>query len=75
MEYNISAHGGKVMEYLTFNEIAIKRDISSRRVRKLCSEGRVIGAIKKGNLWLIPNTTLKPEEFRRGRKGKYDAMK
>lgn len=75
MEYNISAHGGKIMEYLTSNEIAIKWDISSRRVRKLCGEGRVIGAVQKGNLWLIPNTTSKPEEFRRGRKGKDDTMK
>lgn len=28
------------MEYLTSNEIAVKWDISSRRVRELCGEGR-----------------------------------
>lgn len=75
MEYNISARGGSIMEYLTSNEIAIKWDISSRRVRKLCGEGRVTGAVQKGNLWLIPNTTSKPEEFRKGRKGRDDATK
>lgn len=62
------------MEYLTSNEIAMKWNISSRRVRKLCGEGRVAGALQKGNLWLIPITTPKPEEQRRGRKGNIDAM-
>lgn len=75
VEHNISAYRGKTMEYLTSDEIAIKWDISSRRVRKLCGEGRVIGAVHKGNLWPIPNITSKPEEFRRGRKGRDDAMK
>ena len=41
------------MEYLTSNEIAEKWNISSRRVRILCGEGRVEGAIQKGILWLI----------------------
>ena len=35
------------MEYLTSNEIAIKWNISSRRVRKLCGEGRVKVQFKK----------------------------
>lgn len=56
------------MEYLTANEIAEKWDISSRRVRKLCCEGRVKGAIQKGVLWLIPSNTQKPQELQRGRK-------
>lgn len=56
------------MEYLTATEIAEKWGISSRRVRILCNEGRVKGAITKGNLWLIPYSTDKPQEQRRGRK-------
>ncbi|MBE5848393.1 MAG: helix-turn-helix domain-containing protein [Lachnospiraceae bacterium] len=56
------------MEYLTATEIAEKWGISSRRVRILCNEGRVKGAITKGNLWLIPYNTDKPQEQRRGRK-------
>lgn len=56
------------MEYITANEIAEKWNISSRRVRKLCEEGRVDGAVQKGNLWLIPASTPKPTELPRGRK-------
>jgi len=56
------------MEYLTAIEIADKWGISSRRVRILCNEGRVEGAITKGNLWLIPYDAKKPVEQRRGRK-------
>lgn len=61
------------MEYLTSNEIAEKWNISSRRVRILCGEGMVEGAIQKGILWLIPSNTQKPQELRRGRKktGRY----
>ena len=56
------------MEYLTASEIAEKWGISSRRVRILCNEDRVKGAITKGNLWLIPDSAEKPQEHRRGRK-------
>lgn len=56
------------MEYFTATEIADIWGISSRRVRALCNEGRVKGAITKGNLWLIPNNAEKPQEQRRGRK-------
>lgn len=59
------------MEYLTSNEIAQKWNISSRRVRILCGEGRVEGA-QKGILWLIPSNTQKPQELRRGRKKQGD---
>ena len=66
LEYNITVLGEKNMEYLTSNEIAQKWNISSRRVRILCGEGRVEGAIQKGILWLIPSNTQKPQELRRG---------
>ena len=56
------------MEYLTAEEIANIWGISSRRVRILCNEGRVEGAITKGNLWLIPSDAQKLQEQRRGRK-------
>ena len=71
-EYNITVLGGKNMEYLTSNEIAQKWNISSRRVRILCGEGRVEGAIQKWILWLIPSNTQKPQELRRGRKKQGD---
>lgn len=56
------------MDYFTSNEIAIEWDISSRRVTKLCNEGRIDGAIMKGNIWLIPSDAEKPELHKRGRK-------
>ena len=71
-EYNITVLGGKNMEYLTSSEIAQKWNISSRRVRIPCGEGRFEGAIKKGILWLIPSNTQKPQELRRGRKKQGD---
>lgn len=70
LEYNITVLGGKNMEYLTSNEIAEKWNISSRRVRILCGEGRGECAIQKGILWLIPSNTQKPQELRRGRKNR-----
>ena len=72
LEYNITVLGEKNMEYLTSNEIAQKWNISSRRGRILCGEGRVEGAIQKGILWLIPSNTQKPQELRRGRKKRGD---
>lgn len=57
------------MDYLTASEIATIWGISSRRVRTLCKEGRVKGAITKGNLWLIPNNAEKPLKYKSGRKG------
>ena len=56
------------MELLTTSEMAIKWDISRRRVTTLCAEGRIEGAILKGNTWLIPENAEKPDDPRRVRK-------
>ena len=56
------------MDLLTTSEMAEKWNISRRRVTTLCSEGRVEGAILRGNTWLIPEDTKKPEDPRRVRK-------
>ena len=53
------------MELLTTSEMAKKWDISRRRVTTLCAEGRIEGAILKGNTWL---NTEKPDDPRRVRK-------
>lgn len=37
------------MEFLTTSELAEKWKITRRRVSKLCSEGRIVGAVLKGN--------------------------
>ena len=53
------------MEYLTTKEVAIKWGISQRRVSKLCSEGRIEGALLKGKTWLIPENVQRPIDPRK----------
>lgn len=56
------------MDFLTTTEMAEKWDISRRRVTVLCSEGRIEGAILRGNTWLIPANAEKPQDLRRVQK-------
>lgn len=53
------------MEYLTVKEAGEKWGISSRMVTVYCTEKRIPGAIKKGNLWLIPDNAEKPKDLRK----------
>lgn len=55
------------MEFLTTSEIAKKWKITRMRVYKLCSEGRIKGAVLKVNTWLIPSDVQKPEAPRRNK--------
>ena len=48
--------------YLTVKEIAEKWGISERRVRILCSEGKIEGAVHEGRKWKIPSDAVKPED-------------
>ena len=57
------------MEYKSVKEIAREWELSERRVRKLCSEGKIPDAQRKGKLWQIPSGSLKPLD-RRKLKGK-----
>ncbi len=50
------------MEYLTTSEVAEKWGITARREVVLSQEGRIDGAVKKSRMWLIPDTTKKPED-------------
>ncbi|MBR5384444.1 MAG: DNA-binding protein [Bacteroidales bacterium] len=56
------------MELLTTTQMAEKWDISRRRVTTLCKEGRIEGAMLRGNTWLIPDDAEKPDDIRRVRK-------
>lgn len=49
---------------LGVKEIARLWNISERRVRVLCQEGRVEGAFKEGNIWKIPENAIKPSDKR-----------
>ena len=50
--------------YMTVKQAAEKWGISDRRVRILCAEGKVSGAIHEGRRWMIPVDTRKPEDGR-----------
>ncbi|GAA6492323.1 DNA-binding protein [Candidatus Bariatricus faecipullorum] len=47
--------------YMSVNQAAEKWGISDRRVRTLCSEGRIPGVIREGRGWKIPEDAEKPE--------------
>lgn len=52
------------MDYLTGKEIAEKWGVTARMVNNYCLAERIPGAVKKGNLWLIPADAEKPEDKR-----------
>ena len=52
------------MNYITTKEASILWNISERRIRKLLTDGRIVGAIKVGTTWNIPQDTAKPEDKR-----------
>lgn len=52
------------MEYITAQETADKWGITRRRVQILCADGRIKGALKKANLWLLPQDAQKPLDGR-----------
>lgn len=72
IEYNILIMEVSIMEYLTATELSKVWNISTRRIGVLCTEGRVDGAIKKGKMWLIPDTAQKPADARY-KKNKHNA--
>lgn len=73
------------MEYIKVAKAAEKWGISPRRVRILCSEGKIEGVIRKGKLYMIPENAQKPRDGRLSKcnildeieekKAKLDAMR
>lgn len=53
-----------VAMYMTVKRASEKWGISDRRVRKLCSEGKISGVVKEGRSWKIPSEAKKPEDGR-----------
>lgn len=53
------------MEYISCPEAAKKWGISERRVQKFCEDGRILGVIKFGRMWMIPKNAEKPSDPRR----------
>ena len=52
------------MDYMTLTETAEKWGISNRRVLTLCTEGRIPGATRIGNMWVVPKCSEKPKDAR-----------
>lgn len=50
--------------YITVKEAAKKWEISDRRVRKLCLEGKIADAYQEGKTWKIPFDAPKPTDGR-----------
>ena len=50
--------------YITVKQAAEKWGISGRRVRILCSEGKISGATREGRSWMISTNAKKPEDGR-----------
>ena len=55
------------MKYMTATEAARRWGISDRRVRLLCSEGRIEGVIRKGRRYRIPEDAVRPADGRERR--------
>lgn len=59
------------MKYMSTHEASEKWGISDRRIRVLCNEGRIEGAIKIGRSWSVPVNAIKPLDAREGIKKDY----
>ena len=59
------------MKYMSTKEASKRWAISERRIRVLCNEGRIEGAIKIGRNWSIPADSAKPADARETSKKKY----
>jgi len=62
------------MKYMTTIEASIKWNISDRRIRVLCDEGRIEGATKIGRNWSIPFDAAKPVDGRTKTNNIYDGI-
>lgn len=51
-------------DYLTIKEIAEKWELTTRRVQKMCSDGKIQGASKFGRDWAIPKDAERPADGR-----------
>ena len=52
------------MQYMDVNTASRKWGITGRRVRILCNDGRIDGAVRNGWSWLIPADAPKPGDGR-----------
>ena len=53
------------MEYISAKKTAENWNISRRRVQLLCEQGRIQGAFKLSDVWVIPEDAEKPADGRK----------
>ena len=60
------------MDYMTLREASEKWGISTRQINYYCTEDRILGAVKRAGVWLIPKDAEKPADgrTRQGRKNR-----
>jgi hypothetical protein len=58
------------MEYISTDQAAEKWNISVQRVRQYCKEGRIEGAQRFSQVYMIPKDAQKPKDARI-KSGKY----
>lgn len=51
-------------DYSTVKEMAEKWHVTIRMVNHYCDKSLIEGAVKKGNIWLIPTASKKPKDKR-----------
>lgn len=52
------------MEWITVKEAGVLWGVTTRRATILCANGKVEGAQKLGNIWVVPKDTPKPIDGR-----------
>ena len=65
---------GDFMNYMTTIEASLKWGITDRRIRILCTEGKIEGAKKIGRNWSIPFDAMKPMDNRIKMKSKFEGL-
>lgn len=50
--------------YNTVSFIAEKWELKPRTIQMMCAQGKIEGATKVGNVWVIPDNTEKPIDLR-----------
>lgn len=58
------------IDYISITKASEKWEISTRRIRILCNEGRIPGEYKENAYWAIPKDAVKPKD-ERVKLGKY----
>ena len=52
------------LEWITAKEAGERWGITTRQVQSLCQQGKIDGAARLGNAWVIPKDTPKPLDGR-----------